>query len=181
MTCIVGLIDKEKKNVIIGSDSAGMSEYDLVVRKDPKVFKVGDFLIGCAGSFRMMQLLRFSLELPEIKNKEIYEYLCVDFINSVRECFRQGGYLQRTTDGDDKGGYFLVGYKNRLFDINSDFQVGENKSGMDALGTGRQYALGSLHADSNSVYFPKERVQRALQAASYFSSAVCKPFLVKTT
>ena len=36
MTCIVGLIEKDK--VIIGGDSAASSDCNLFVRKDPKVF-----------------------------------------------------------------------------------------------------------------------------------------------
>ncbi|HZK68569.1 MAG TPA: hypothetical protein VFC36_03120, partial [Paludibacter sp.] len=121
MTCIVGMVDKNSNRVIIGGDSASSGGSNVFIRKDPKVFKNGEFLIGCTTSFRMIQLLRFSLSLPEV-TKDIYEYMCTDFINEVRKCFKDGGYLQKYTNGDEKGGSFLVAYKNRLFKIEDDFQ-----------------------------------------------------------
>lgn len=181
MTVIVGMIDKENKNVIIGGDSSGISGWDLTVRKDPKVFQVGDFVIGCTSSFRMMQLLRFSFSPPEVKGKEIYQYMCTDFVEAVRECFKNGGHLRKDSEGDDKGGQFLVGYKSRLFFIDSDFQVGESRVGIEAVGAGATYALGSLHANISHGYSPEVKVKYALEAANFFSAGVCKPFLIKKT
>lgn len=93
MTCIVGYLDKKTKKVTIGGDSAGSSSNRVTIRKDVKVFKNDDFVIGCTSSFRMIQLLRFSFKPPEIKLKDIYEYMCTDFINVVRNCFKDGGYI----------------------------------------------------------------------------------------
>lgn len=177
MTCIVGIVDKSK--VIIGADSAGVdSGYNRQIRKDTKVFKVGEFVIGCTSSFRMIQLLRYSLSLPEIGKKDIYQYMCTDFINSVRECFRNGGYLQKYTDGDEKGGSFLVGHKDRLFNIQDDFQVGENADGIDACGCGSNYALGAMFTHDGKA---EDRVKKALEAACYFSSGCYPPFVIEKT
>jgi len=60
MTCIVGLIDKESKKIYMGGDSAGVANYSLSVRKDPKVFKRYGFIFGFTSSFRMGQLLMCS-------------------------------------------------------------------------------------------------------------------------
>ena len=38
MTCIVGIIDRKDKEIIIGADSAGSSGSDVRIRKDVKVF-----------------------------------------------------------------------------------------------------------------------------------------------
>lgn len=181
MTCIVGYLDRKTKKVTIGGDSAGVAELDITIRKDEKVFKVGDFIIGCTSSFRMIQLLRFSFNPPEIKSKNIYEYMCTDFINEVRECFKKGGYLQKYSDGDEKGGTFLVAYKNRLFRIENDFQVAENLNGIDAVGCGAYYALGSLHILSKQNLTPKEKVLKSLETASFFSGGVRKPFIINGT
>ena len=181
MTCIVGYLDKKTKKVTIGGDSAGVAGLDITIRKDEKVFKVGDFIIGCTSSFRMIQLLRFSFKPPEIKSKNIYEYMCTDFINAVRECFKNGGYLQKYSDGDEKGGTFLVAYKNRLFRIENDFQVAESLNGIDAVGCGADYALGSLHILSRQNLTPKEKVLKSLKTASFFSAGVSKPFVINGT
>lgn len=178
MTCIVGYLDKKTKKVTIGGDSAGVADLDITIRKDEKVFKVGDFIIGCTSSFRMIQLLRFSFKPPEIKSKNIYEYMCTDFINAVRECFKDGGYLQKYSDGDEKGGTFLVAHKNRLFRIENDFQVAESLNGIDAIGCGAAYALGSLHILLKQNLSPKEKVLKSLETASFFSAGVSKPFVI---
>jgi ATP-dependent protease HslVU (ClpYQ) peptidase subunit len=181
MTCIVGIVDKKRKKVIIGGDSAGVSGYNITIRKDVKVFKNGDFVIGCTTSFRMIQLLQFSFKPPKIGKKDIHEYMCTDFINRVRECFKEGGYLQKWTDGDEKGGEFLVAYKDRLFKISTDFQVGENLDGMDACGCGMEFALGALHTLTKQKISTEKKVLKALECSEYFSSGVSSPFILIST
>lgn len=181
MTCIVGYLDKKNKIVTIGGDSAGVSDLNIIIRKDKKVFRVGDFVIGCTSSFRMIQLLRFSFKPPEIKSKSIYQYMCTDFINEVKECFKNGGYLQKYEDGDDKGGTFLVGYKNRLFKVDNDFQVAESSNGIDAIGCGSDYALGALYSLSKQDITARQKVVKSLEAAAFFSAGVCKPFVITCT
>lgn len=179
MTCIVGIVDKKKNNVVMGADSAGVGNYNITIRKDPKIFYNEDFLIGCTSSFRMIQLLRFSFKPPLIGKKDIYEYMCTDFVDAVRECFKDGGFMQKQKMGDDSGGSFLVGYKDRLFQIEDDFQVAESLIGFDACGCGQEYALGALFAtDSKSA---KDRIKTSLEAAESFSAGVAGPFIILET
>lgn len=179
MTCIVAVIDKENKRVVMGADSAGVSGLDISVRKDPKIFKNGPFLIGCTGSFRMMQLLNYSFKPPKVTPKEMHKYMCTDFIDEIRECFRIGGFLQKFEEGDDKGGCFLVAYKDNLFQIAIDFQVEELHRGYDAIGCGSDYALGALFGWEVKSASP--RVKHALKAAEYFSAGVREPFNILST
>jgi ATP-dependent protease HslVU (ClpYQ) peptidase subunit len=181
MTCIVGIVDKKSKKVIIGGDSASSAGSNIYIRKDVKVFRNRDFIIGCTTSFRMIQLLRFSFKPPEIKNKDIYEYMCTDFINSVRDCFKKGGYIQTYSDGDEKGGTFLVAYKDRLFKIENDFQVGENINGIDACGSGQNFALGALFSLTNYKLSAEEKIIKALEAAEFLSMGVSRPFVLINT
>ena len=180
MTCIVGFIDKKNKKVIIGADSAGVAGLELKIRKDPKVFKLNDFVIGCTSSFRMIQLLNFSLELPEVE-EDIYKYMCTKFINAVRECFKKGGFLSKSNE-QEEGGVFLVGYKSRLFCIQIDFQVEELYSKFNAVGCGDEYAKGALSILSEDKNIkPKAKVLKALEVASIHSAGVEKPFVLRCT
>lgn len=181
MTCIVGIIDKKTKKVTIGADSAGVGGFEVTIRRDEKVFKNGDFIIGCTSSFRMIQLLRFSFKPPRIMTKDIYEYMCTDFINEVRKCFTDGGFLQKRKEGDEQGGTFLVGYKNRLFEINDDFQVGESLIGIASVGCGATYALGAIYSINKFELSAKEKVLISLEAAQFFSCGVRKPFIIHQT
>lgn len=180
MTCIVGYLDKKTKRVTIGADSAGVAGLDLSIRKDKKIFRNGEFIIGCTSSFRMIQLLQFRFSPPEIKCKDIYEYMCTDFVDAIRKCFRDGGFLSKDKDVES-GGVFLIGYKDRLFCIQSDFQIAENLNGMDACGCGDAYALGCLYSIGNDVSNSDYKVTKALETAANFSAGVHKPFYLMTT
>jgi ATP-dependent protease HslVU (ClpYQ) peptidase subunit len=179
MTCIVGIVDKNR--VVIGGDSASSAGSSISIRKDVKVFKNGEFVIGCTTSFRMIQLLRFSFRPPEITAEDIYEYMCKDFINGVRKCFKKGGYLQKYKDGDEKGGSFLVAYKNRLFEIEDDFQVGENSNGMSAVGCGADFALGALYSLPELNLPTEDKILKALEAAEFLALGVRRPFVILNT
>lgn len=175
MTCIVGLITSYK--VIIGGDSAGVDEsYNLTIRKDPKVFRVGDMLMGITSSFRMGNLLRFNLTLPEHPDgMDAFEYMVRHFIPAVRECLKEGGYTT-VKENNEEGGSWLVAYRGRLFHIESDFQVGESTCPFDACGCGAPYALGYLH---NTHDFGWASVQGALDCASTFSAGVKGPYVIE--
>lgn len=175
MTCIVGLVDENK--VYIGGDSAGVAGYGLTVRADEKVFINGDFVMGFTSSFRMGQLLRYSLNPPKYHpDIDLIEYMVTSFIEAVRKCLKEGGVAEKKDD-KERAGTFLVGFNGKLFKIDSDYQVGVPALTFDACGCGEDIALGSMY--SNSSLPPIERITQALEAAEQFSAGVRHPFIVK--
>jgi len=178
MTCIVGYVQKGK--TFIGADSAGVAGMNVTIRKDPKVFKVGEFVIGCTSSFRMIQLIRFTFQ-PAKKHDDTdtFQYMCTSFINELRKCFKEGGFAARDKDVES-GGTFLVGYKGRLFMIGSDYQVAENEEGYDSVGCGESFALGALDmADKKMSAI--DIINRALAIAAHRSGGVRPPFIIEST
>lgn len=175
MTCIVAV--KNNGRIVMGGDSAGVSHLDVTIRKDPKVFLNGKFLIGYAGSFRMGQLLRFKFVPPAIPNRqELFEYMCTSFVDSVRRVLKKGGFSEIDSNVE-RGGTFLIGIRGRLFCIMSDYQVEESAEDYNVLGCGDSYALGSL-ATQHSEMDPEKRVSQALQVAEKFSGGVRGPFVI---
>jgi ATP-dependent protease HslVU (ClpYQ) peptidase subunit len=178
MTCIVGVIHKGK--TYIGADSAGVAGLDITIRKDSKVFKVGEFVIGCCGSFRMINLLKFSLNPPKVyHDDDIYKYMCTEFVNAVRNCFKNGGFL-KIDSNVESGGFFLVGYKDRLFNVQNDYQVGECEKPYDAMGCGEPFALGALDVLPKEMK-PEDKIKKALEIAAYRSGGVRPPFIIEST
>lgn len=173
MTCIVGLVDNGR--VFIGGDSAGVSDLDVVVRADEKVFVNGPFLMGFTTSFRMGQLLRYALRPPKWIDGELYRFMVVDFIDDVRRVLADGG-MSKKEDNVEEGGQFLVGAYGHLFTIGEDFQVGENIHGYAACGCGEAYAMASFFSTARLT--PRRRVQTALEAAEEFSGGVRRPFKI---
>jgi ATP-dependent protease HslVU (ClpYQ) peptidase subunit len=175
LTCIVGIV--AGGDVIIGGDSAGVGGSLIMRRLDPKVFRVGPFLIGYTSSFRMGQLLRFRLQIPERPPElDVYEFMCTRFVDAVRQCFKDGGYAKKDNE-QESGGCFLIGYAGRLFEIDSDYQVGEMRDGYDAVGSGTYVALGAFHATAGLT--AEERALKALEAAAHFTTTVCAPFVIE--
>ena len=175
MTCIVGLV--HENTVLIGGDSAGVAGLSLTIRADEKVFTNGDFIMGFTSSFRMGQLLRYSLKPPVYHpDVDLVNYIVTDFINAVRECLKGGGYAKKDKD-EETAGTFLIGFKGKLFKIDSDYQVGIPVLSFDACGCGEDIALGAMYA--NYTLPPIGRITQALEAAEQFSAGVRRPFIVK--
>ena len=178
MTCIVGWTENGK--VWIGGDSAGVGGLSIRTRADEKVFKNGDMLFGYTSSFRMGQLLRYSLVVPEqSKRKDDYRYMCTDFIDAVINLFESKKFA-KTNSGEISGGTFLVGYKGKLYEIENDFQVAVPSLNFEAVGCGVDIAIGALHALRNHKMKPRDRIIKALEAATEFSAGVRPPFIVRS-
>jgi hypothetical protein len=173
MTCIVGLVDGGR--VWMGGDSAGVAGWDLKVRADRKVFRNGPYVMGFTTSFRMGQLLRHGFA-PPAPVADLDEFMATTFIDAVRERLKAGGWASKENEREE-GGAFLVGTRGRLFEIGSDYQVGENVDGWGAVGCGDQVAHGALYASRGKVAM--DRVVIALSAAERFSAGVRRPFAVR--
>ena len=183
MTCIVGI--RHDGKVTLGGDSAGVGGYCLTVRADEKVFKKHDaagewWAFGYTSSFRMGQLIRFNLELPEVRPKPdaLFEFMATRFIDALRRCLKDGGWAEKKFE-QEAGGTVLVGFRGKLFCVEGDFQVGEPVDDYLAVGCGADVALGAMYASSElgSIQSdPDAQVLRALHAAERWSAGVRAPF-----
>ena len=175
MTCIAAIVLNGAVHMM--GDSAGVAGWDLSLRKDNKVFRVGDIVMGFTSSFRMGQLLQYNLSVPKHHpDMDLFTYMVTVFIPAVRDCLKSGGYA-RIENNEERGGCFLVGLKGRLFQIESDFQVGESHYDFDAVGCGAPYALGALSIlIEDKSRTPENILTRALLQAERFSAGVRRPF-----
>lgn len=178
MTCIAAVADG--KTVWMGGDSLGSDGWDSTSRKDQKVFKTGEWVMGFTTSYRMGQLLMHRFTPPLLsEGQDVFAYMVTDFIDAVRRCLKDGGFAKRDSDRES-GGEFLVGFRGRLFTIGSDYQVGEPIEPYDAVGCGHAYAKGSLYSTPPSLS-PSKRITIALEAASLHSNGVRAPFTILST
>ena len=172
MTTVIGIVEDDK--VWMGADSIATDGNTRYIVKKPKIFKKGDMLIGNTTSFRMGQILQYLVELPEhndgVSNEE---YIIAKCIPAIMQTFDDNGFT-RDYDSQKQGGFFLIGYKGELFEVQNDFSVNSWSSGYAVVGHGEEYAVGALEALSNLP--AKKRIMRTLDIVSKVSVFTSPPF-----
>ncbi len=178
MTCIVGI--QTAGRVILGGDSAGLSGWVRTHRADPKVSRIGAYLIGFTTSFRMGQIIRYA-DLPKPLDREgddLDRFIITEFVDAVRAVLKTAGFATKDKEVET-GGTFLIGVSGRLYKISDDYQVGWSHDGYEACGVGWEIAYGALHATRGLK--PETRIRRALDAAAHHSGGVHPPFTILTS
>jgi hypothetical protein len=182
MTCIAALID-DKGQVWVGGDALGTDpdSLDARVGTESKVWSTGNLVFGGCGSFRIMQLLRWHMDVPEIRpDEEPLAFISGALVDAMRASLSEGGALTTWDETATEELYesgFLVACEGRLFEIYSDFGVGEYVEKYAAIGCGAPFALGALY--TTAYLTPKKRIRSALKAAEKFSAGVKGPFTIQ--
>lgn len=168
MTCIVGLVCGDDE-VIIGAESRAVMGNQISSDLCDKIIEKRKFVIGCAGRMRMRDILENNFELPLHAEWVIdSEYLCDDFVSSVRECLESSKFsYAKEGISEFTNSMILFVYKSKLYSMDSAYGIIDHKD-FTAIGSGREYALGSLETTSKLDLTPYDRVKMALDAACKF-------------
>lgn len=172
MTCIVGI--KSQNGLWIGGDSAVSSDNLVQTIADPKVWKKGQFIIGFAGSLRVGQIIKYKMKIPPINDRKPTEYMVCSFIDAMRKCLKAAGAAREDKKEEEQENQFLIGFRGRLFEIDEAYGVCEINDEFIAIGSGTEYALGSLYTTKGKQ--PEKRIWEALEASAYFCEGVRPPF-----
>lgn len=182
MTCIIGMLDKKGNPYIIGDSCYG--EDTVGVYKSKKIFKVPDkdIIVGLAGYFRQIDLVKFTPEifpdLPAGKEEYDLEYIVKDVVPRMLDMFEANG-IGPDEEGDAKGTWVMVGVKNHIYNIYPHFDVVESRDNYDAMGSGEDHALASVFTSlKNGQTEVKQILITAMEATSYFVSSVQGPFFL---
>jgi ATP-dependent protease HslVU (ClpYQ) peptidase subunit len=174
MTVVVAVLSDEN-DVIIGSDSAGISETDLEIRKDPKLFVKNGCIFGFCGSYRVCQLVRYHFSFPTFHahdKVDPLEYMVTKFIVPLRTLLKE-----YEVDKESEDFSFIIGFKKHIFTVSADLQVAEQRDGFCAIGAGAQIAKGALYvAKKAGCFSAKNAVVMGLKAAERYCTDVRGPF-----
>ena len=171
MTCIVAVSDGNK--VYMAGDSCAVDDSTITSRQNPKVFINNGIAIGYCQSFRMGQIIQYIFVPPTIhKNIDLMEYMVTSFVPALKDCLDENDFPAH--DDDKENWSVIVGIENKLFYIESDWQVGFDNNQYYAIGSGSPYALGAMYASMSKN--PIEKLTIGLEAAMEFSPFVRTPF-----
>jgi ATP-dependent protease HslVU (ClpYQ) peptidase subunit len=170
MSCVVALLHNGK--LYMGADGISTNtngEHRPVVCE--KIFWNGQYLLGFTGSIRTGQLLKSEYFDPPDD--------IIKLPDAIYDHFSRKGVLGSDEEGMGiQQSNFLIGFKGRLYDILSDFQLNETYGDYNSIGSGSMMALGSFYT-SKRFKTPEKRVLAALKAAAKFSFAVGPPYTIE--
>jgi ATP-dependent protease HslVU (ClpYQ) peptidase subunit len=169
MTCIVGIEHNGK--VLMGGDIQGTGWNNKVVHTQPKVFDKNGVIFGFTSSYRFGQVLEHGLPDPVVPEdpKQIYRWLITVLIPDIKDALKSFDH--------DKGGNALIGVKGQLWELQADFSVLRSTRGFAAVGSGAEYAMGSvftnlLNGTPRTYEAAETIVKNAIIAAGTFSPSV---------
>lgn len=177
MTCVVGMVDTEHKVQYIASDSLYSDGQRIAVGKVEKVFVSGKYLVGFCGSPRAIQLLRYNTKLPVPPRnpKQLLPFMASTFIAHVRKLFNEHGMVLKGDNVMEQLGDMqsMVVVGGRIFVVWPDMQVEETTEMYNCIGSGEEYALGSLYSTEGND--AETRIRMAIAAASHHCETVGGP------
>ena len=109
---------------------------------------------------------------------DIDEYMNTTFVNELREVFKKAGFAQSENGQDIAHSWMLVGVRGRLYHVDADYCVLEDRRTYAAIGSGGQVACGAMGALEGSDLDAEARIRRALAMAEEHCSTVRGPFTV---
>lgn len=194
MTTIIGIQGDEfavtcADSRISEMDDGGIATQFGVLRDtSPKIALNGRYLLGAAGDLRAINILHHAFTPPicppNLRGKKLDHFLTVKFIPALRECFESQGYA--TPDNDEKqhiaehGSIILAVINGTIYVIDGDYSWVSDPSGVYAIGSGAQYALGALHALTPkrglSLNTAKKIAVQAIAAAAKFDPHTGAPY-----
>lgn len=177
MTCIVGIEFDDR--VILGGDIQGTGGNHKIVHTQPKVFSKKGVVFGYTSSYRFGQILEHGLPDPVVPKDtdEIYRWIIAVLVPDIKHALRDSGY--------DGGGNCLIGVRSQLWEMQTDFSVLRSTRGYNAVGSGSEYALGSITTSIAFGITTKKdyisAVRQAISVAGTFSPSVGEDSTIITT
>lgn len=173
MTCIISAKDSKGKLWMVGDRRIAVDDY-YSQTPQPKVVKRQGILFGYAGDAMLGQSLAYDLTLPKTILKDIRLYVMELLYSNIQK------HLKRKDYPPEKDVSVLVGIKRKLYHVNiikEAIEVLEVETPF-AIGSGREYALGSFLTQSEyNVYTGttisvRERLIKAVDISSCFCMSV---------
>jgi len=178
MTCIVAIVDTDGTAYFAGDalvvqvPSEFHSGVSQTIRREPKVWARNGIGFGANGEVRMLQLVRYVLEIPEYtSDQNKIRYLVTKFIPAMQDCFLNNEYSP-----DKLHGNILMSLEGELFTIGERFDVCNTADPYDSVGKASEVAIGSLCTTAQLKLQPRERLLLALKAAQRHTCVVSEPF-----
>lgn len=164
MTAIIGFVHDDI--AYIAGERGNSDENIIIPSICPKVFNVGPYAFGYAGTSGVGQMIAYTFNFPRPSNGvDIHKHLLSIFIPALRKHLKDADI---DTDKEEDSAEIILGYKGRIFEISTyDFQCIEYS--VTAIGSGSPFSLGAYHileSHNDPIYIARQ----CIEAANRFST-----------
>ncbi len=182
MGLTIVIADTDGETVVFAADSAAASGNEIYTLETEKVFKRDGYLFGYCASYRIGQILRHCVQLPEYPEEatDMEGFMVRALVPAIRKAVETEGAVGsgRGFLGDKT--CILTCIRGQIWNIGPDLAV-IRESPFAAIGSGRLRAYAALHALRAAGIKPvQRRIKLALEATAEFTSDVRPPWLVVT-
>jgi ATP-dependent protease HslVU (ClpYQ) peptidase subunit len=171
-------------------DEGYVSRVQTLATGISKIAQIGNILVGVAGDLRAINLINYSFQPPQpapgLKGKKLDEFVTNKFTPALRECFDANGYSPPPREASqhlaEHGSEMLVVVNRTIYQIENDYAWSIDSSGMYSIGSGLQYALGSLSAlmppRPFSLAVAKKHVLKAMSITAKYDPHTGPPYAI---
>lgn len=149
-----------------------------------KCFEVGEYVIGVAGDFRVVNILSHSFtppDPPRAVGSKLDKFMTARFVPTLRRSFDNNFYGR---DGKDEGALLIVVVNGVVYEIGPNFDCIRDAKGLYAVGSGGNFALGALSVlddqGSRTIKRAREMISAAMFAAASLDSGTSEPITLMT-
>lgn len=169
MTTIIGITDG--RTMVLAGDKIASDGSTSVISLTPKVYRLGDSVVmGFAGSWRGGEIAVEAVNGLEVDGPDCN---ISDITTAIGEAWREADFKNEDTT-------FLIGYSGQWFEIQPDLGHVEIWGEYHAIGSGSQFALGSLYTAPEGIT-ARQRVARAFEAAHKWTGSSVVYNIVEVT
>jgi ATP-dependent protease HslVU (ClpYQ) peptidase subunit len=170
MTCIAVVRDEINNKVYMAGDRGASDDGTILALTAPKVWKLGPYLIGYAGSMDGERLrYNFNPYVPDIKDTD--KFMQTKFIKQLKQFYTD--WWVETGKESDFG--LIVAVRGQNYEHSSaDMSLSKYTVPYLAMGSGAEYAYGYLNA-TEKAKDARKRVVGAVNAAIKFNPSCMGP------
>jgi ATP-dependent protease HslVU (ClpYQ) peptidase subunit len=169
---------------VVGYDSRVTEDNRIfVLPKDAgKVVKNGQYIFGAAGDMRAVNLLAHIFKPPAPASTDIGvkldKFISSKFIPALKQCFDDAQYGEK----GEQDSSVLVIVHGRIYEIGNAYDWCLDESGIYAVGSGAEYALGSMHTSlegkKRTISTARSSVKSAVILAARLDPSTGEPVYV---
>jgi ATP-dependent protease HslVU (ClpYQ) peptidase subunit len=163
MTVIAALV--QGNTVVIGGDRAASDNASRFTMSRPKIWSSGEYLMGYCGTLEGEHLQSKFSPPPVIGEVDLF--MQDQFLSSLDTFYEKWHIFKDQVDERGMGMLICVG--GYIYEHDPAFMtMTRYETPFLSIGSGSQYALGSLHS-THAVKNPRTRVKIAIEAACEYS------------